>query len=365
LPRSIDVGARGDSEAIPLFSIASERAALEHQRLLTKPPGSLGRLEEIAAWYAGAHGRFPPPRPDRSLIAIFAADHGVVIEGVSAYPSSLTAAMVGNVMAGGAAISCMARRLAVEIALVDVGVSGDLSAVPGQPIVPLVRAKVRAGTANLRREAAMTREQALSAMAVGAEAAERAVRAGHELLAIGEIGIGNTTAAAALICALTGAPPASVIGAGSGIPEPVRARKIRVVEGALLLHAPDPQDPLGMAAALGGLEISAMSGFLLAAARARKPIVLDGFVTSAAALLARAFDPSVARYCLTSHLSAERGAAIAIEALGSRALLDLDLRLGEGTGAILALDLVRTAVDAQLSMATFATAGIVGRSGTS
>jgi nicotinate-nucleotide--dimethylbenzimidazole phosphoribosyltransferase len=365
LPRSIDPGARRDPEAIPPFSIASERAALEHQLLLTKPPGSLGRLEQIAAWYAGAHGRFPPPRPDRALIAIFAADHGVVVEGVSAYPSSLTTAMVGNVMAGGAAISCMARRLAVEIALVDVGVAGDLSSVPVEPLVPLVRAKVRVGTANLRREAAMTREQALSAMAIGAEIAERAIRAGHELLAIGEIGIGNTTAAAALICALTGAPPASVIGVGTGIPEPVRARKIRVVEEALLLHARDPQDPLGTAAALGGLEILAMSGFLLAAARTRKPVVLDGFVTSSAALLARAFDRRVVDYCLASHLSAERGAAIAIEALGSRALLDLDLRLGEGTGAILALDLVRTAIDAQLSMATFSTAGIVGRSGTS
>jgi nicotinate-nucleotide--dimethylbenzimidazole phosphoribosyltransferase len=338
---------------------ASRRASLEHQALLTKPPGSLGRLEEIAAWYAGAQGRFPPPRPDRAMVAVFAGDHGVVVEGVSAYPSSVTAAMVANMMAGGAAITCMARRLGVAVALVDVGVAGDLSAVPVEPLFPLVRANVRAGTANLRTGPAMARDEALAAMRVGEDAAVRAVNDGHELLAVGEVGIGNTTAAAALTCALTSSAPADVVGSGTGVSEEVRARKVRVVEDALCLHAPRASDPVGLLAALGGLELAAICGFLLAAARRRKPIVIDGFVATAAALVAKAFDAHVTDYLLASHISAERGATIATAALGKRPLLDLELRLGEGTGALLALDLVRTAVDLQLSMATFATAGIV------
>jgi nicotinate-nucleotide--dimethylbenzimidazole phosphoribosyltransferase len=245
------------------------------------------------------------------------------------------------------------------VLLVDVGVAGDLSAVPVAPRVPLIRAKVRAGTGNLRRTAAMTRGEARSAMAAGAEVAARAVREGSRLLAVGEVGIGNTTASAALVCALARAAPADVVGVGTGVGPEVHARKVRVVEEALRLHAVDVRDPLGVVAALGGLELAAMAGFLLTAARLATPVVLDGFVATAAALVAKAFDAGVADYLLASHASAERGAAIASAALGQQPLLDLGLRLGEGTGALLALDLVRTAVDAQLSMATFATAGVV------
>ena len=348
---------------VTAFDEASRHAALEHQRLLTKPSGSLGRLEEIAAWYAGARGSFPAPRPERPLAAVFAADHGVVVEGVSAYPSSVTAAMVANVMSGGAAISCMARRLGIELVLVDVGVAGDLSAVPTNPVVPLVRANVRAGTRNMAREPAMTRDEARAAMRVGKEVALRAVKGGHDLLAIGEIGIGNTTAAAALICAFTSSAPADVVGLGTGISDEARARKVSVVDAALRLHAAELRDPLGVLAAVGGLELAAMTGFLLAAARLRVPIVLDGFLATAAALAARAFDANVPDYLLAAHASAERGAGLATVALGKVPILDLGMRLGEGTGAVLVLDIVRTAVDLQLSMATFATAGIVGRSG--
>ena len=347
---------------IPEFDHDVRRVALEHQGLLTKPPGSLGRLEEVAAWYAGARGRFPPPRPDHPLVAVFAADHGVTAAGVSAYPSSVTAAMVANVMAGGAAISCMAERLGVKVALVDVGVAGDLSGVPLNPRIPLVRAKVRAGTGNLAREPAMTREQVQSAMRAGEEVALRAAAEGHELVAVGEIGIGNTTSAAALLCAFTASSPAEIVGLGTGISEVAHARKIRVVEEALRRHAPDPRDPLGVLAAVGGLELAAMSGFLLAAARHRIPVVLDGFLASVAAIAAAAFDARVVDYLLASHASAERGAARAMAALDKVPILNLGMRLGEGTGAILALDIVRTAVELQLSMATFATAGIVGRS---
>jgi nicotinate-nucleotide--dimethylbenzimidazole phosphoribosyltransferase len=350
---------------VPAVDEASRRAALEHQQLLTKPHGSLGRLEELAAWYAAARGRFPIAAPSRPVLAIFAADHGVVVEGVSAHPSSVTAATVANVMAGGAAISCMARRLGVELALVDVGVAGDLSGVPTAPVVALVRASVRAGTRNLAREPAMTRDEARAAMDVGARTAADAIARGADLLAVGEIGIGNTTAAAALVCAFTGAPPDGVVGVGTGISEETRARKVSVVETALRLHAPVASDPIGVMASVGGLELAAMTGFMLAAARQRVPVVLDGFLATAAALAARALDANVTEYLLASHASAERGAAIATASLGRAPLLDLQMRLGEGTGAVLALDMVRTAVDVMASMATFATAGVVGRSGTS
>jgi len=348
------------SNRVRPLDAGAARASVERQQLLTKPHGSLGRLEEIAAWYAGVHGAFPAPCPDRALLAVFAADHGVVVEGVSAYPSSITAAMVANMMAGGAAINVLARRLAIELAIVDVGVTGDLSIAPVQPIIPLTRAKVRAGTANLRREAAMSESEARRAMLVGEDAARRAVEAGHQLLGAGEVGIGNTTSAAALVCALVGVEPNDVVGAGTGISDEVRARKVRVVEDALRLHGGCSADPIALLARFGGLELAAMAGFYLAAARARRPVVVDGFLASAAALVARACDANVLDYLLLSHASAERGAAIAADALGKRPLLDLGMRLGEGTGAALAIDLVRTAVALERTMATFATAGTVG-----
>jgi nicotinate-nucleotide--dimethylbenzimidazole phosphoribosyltransferase len=343
---------------IPPFDRAAASASLEHQGLLTKPQGSLGRLEELAAWYAGAHGRFPPPRPESAEVAVFCADHGVVVEGVSAYPSSVTAAMVVNVMAGGAAISCLAERLRIGVTLVDVGVAGDVSFAPTVPRIPLVQAKVRAGTGNIRVEAAMTPVEARTAIDVGRRVAAQAIDAGKTLLGVGEIGIGNTTSAAALLCALTGAVPNDVVGTGTGIGEDVRSRKVKVVEDALRRHRSAADDPLALLAALGGLELAAMCGFLLEAARRRVPVVLDGYLASAAALVSKRFDASVTSYLLASHVSAEHGSVIALSALGLRPLLDLGLRLGEGTGAVLAMDLVRTAVDVQLTMATFATAGV-------
>jgi nicotinate-nucleotide--dimethylbenzimidazole phosphoribosyltransferase len=233
--------------------------------------------------------------------------------------------------------------------------------VPSAPVVPLVREKVRAGTRNLSREPAMTRDEAMAAIAVGERMAVRAVEAGHDVLAAGEIGIGNTTSAAALVCAFTGASPAEVVGYGTGIGEATRQRKVGIVERALSLHG--SRDALDVLAALGGLELAAMTGYVLASARRRVPVILDGFLATSAALGARALDGRVVDYLLVSHASAERGASLAAAALPARPLLDLDMRLGEGTGALLAVDLLRTAVDLQLSMATFATAGVVGRSG--
>jgi nicotinate-nucleotide--dimethylbenzimidazole phosphoribosyltransferase len=340
------------------FDDRAVAAARAHQRELTKPQGSLGRLEEIAAWYAGAVGRFPCEPPRGAAVGVFAADHGVAVEAVSAYPSQVTAAMVCNVMAGGAAINVLARRHDVAIALVDVGVAGDLSAPPADPEVALWRDKVRAGTGNLRREPAMTRDQAIAAMDVGARAADRCISSGAHILGTGEIGIGNTTAAAALTCAMTGASPAEVVGHGAGIDAETRARKVSVVEDALRLHAPGTQDPLGALAAVGGLELAAIAGFALRAAERGVPLVLDGFLANASALVARALRPEAARFFVASHESAESGSAVALAALGLKPLLSLGMRLGEGTGAVLGIDLVRTAVTLQCEMATFATAGV-------
>lgn len=349
--------------AVAATSVEARAAALAHQTTLTKPQGSLGRLEELAAFYAGAHGVFPPPALARATLTLFLADHGVAVEGISAFGSPVTAAMAANVMAGGAAINAIAADCRVDISLTDVGIAGDLSALPSAPRVALRSARVRAGTANLAREPAMSRAEAESAMAVGAESARAAVAAGSQAIAVGEIGIANTTSAAALICAFADVPPALAVGRGTGIADAILTRKIAIVAAALALHRPDVSDPVGVLAALGGLEIAALVGCMLEAARLRVPVVLDGVVTNAAALAAAALEPHVVGYLLASHESPEPGARAALERLKLRPLLSLDMRLGEGTGACLGLALLRTAVLTQAAMATFATAGIVGRAG--
>jgi nicotinate-nucleotide--dimethylbenzimidazole phosphoribosyltransferase len=351
------------TDDVPPFDERARALAEAHQAKLTKPAGSLGRLEELASWYAGVRGAFPPPAIERAALAVFVADHGVVLEGVSAYGSQVTAAMTANVMAGGAAVNAIAEEARVDLLLTDVGIAGDLSAAPTAPMVALGRAKVRAGTSNLRREVSMLRRDAEAAMGVGAHVARDAVNQGAVAIGLGEIGIGNTTSAAALTCAFTGSKAANVVGRGTGIGDDVLARKIAVVEEALELHRPDTSDPVGVLAAIGGLEIAALVGCALEAARHRVPVVLDGFVTNAAALVAVRIDPNLRDYLLASHVSPEPGAGVALADLGLSPLFDLGMRLGEGTGAALAIALLRTAVHTQLSMATFATAGIVGRAG--
>jgi len=316
-------------------------------------------MEEVATWYAAARGRFPVEPPRRQALALFLGDHGVVIEGVSAYGSQVTAAMACNVMAGGAACSVLARRRGIELMAVDVGIAGDLSAAPLAPVFPLLKARVRAGTRNLRRERAMSDDEVRAAMAVGRSMAERMHAGGVELAAVGEIGIGNTTAASALVSVLTGAPPEATCGRGTGLDDAVLARKIEVVREALGLHTLDRNEPLSALAAVGGLEIAAMVGFLLGASAFGLPVVLDGYVTNAAALVAQAIEPAATGRWLASHSSTEPGARIALEHLRLRPLLALDMRLGEGTGALLALELVEAAVSLQHGMATFATAGVV------
>ncbi len=344
---------------IPAPSTDACEAARAHLARLTKPIGSLGRLEEMAMAYAGARGLFPAPVPERGTLAIFAGDHGVVVEGVSAYGSQLTAAMVANVMSGGAAIHAIARQARVDVALVDVGVAGELSSVPTSPVVELQRRRVRAGTGNLRCEPAMHRAEAEAAMAVGAAVARDAIAQGAAMIGLGEIGIGNTTAAAALISALTGVRPAEIVGRGTGVSDAVLARKIVVVEEALALHELDASDPLSALSRVGGLEIAALVGCALAAARHRIPVVLDGLVTNAAALVAAHIDPALRGYLFATHASPEPGAKVALAHLGLEPLFDWRMRLGEGTGAALGMALLRTAVATVASMATFATAGIV------
>jgi len=348
---------------IPPRDESLHAATREQSNRLTKPTGSLGRLEELAAWYAAVRGTSPMRRLERATLALFVADHGVAAEGVSAYGSQVTAAMVANVMSGGAAINALAREAGADIALVDVGVAGDLSGVPIRPVVSLLRRSIRAGTRNLRRERSMLRVEAEAALQVGATLAAQAVAEGADAVLLGDIGIGNTTAAAALTSALLDIPAEDVVGPGTGIGNDVIARKIAVVEDALALHRPDRNDPLDVLSAVGGLEIAALAGCALEAARRRVPIVLDGYVTNAAALVAAAMDPGIIPYLLASHASPEGGARVVLAHLRLVPLFDLGLRLGEGTGAALALPVLRSAIDVHLSMATFATAGIVGRAG--
>jgi nicotinate-nucleotide--dimethylbenzimidazole phosphoribosyltransferase len=355
--------ARIQASPISPPSASARAAALSHLATLTKPVGSLGRLEELAAFYAAAHGVFPPPALTHATLALFLADHGVAVEGVSAFGSQVTAAMAANVMSGGAAVSTIAADCRVDILMTDVGIAGDLSALPLAPLVTLRRRAVRAGTGNLSREPAMTRAQAEAAMAVGVEALQAAVDAGSRVIALGEIGIANTTAAAALVCVFAGIAPALAVGRGTGISDSVLTRKIAVIENALALHQPDSSDPVGVLAALGGLEIAALVGCMIEAARRSVPVVLDGLVTNAAALVAVAMEPNIRGYLLAAHESTEPGARAALAHLKLDPLLTLDMRLGEGTGACLGVALLRTAVLTQQSMATFATAGVVGRAG--
>jgi nicotinate-nucleotide--dimethylbenzimidazole phosphoribosyltransferase len=348
-------------KGLPAFDEEAAVRARAHQAQLTKPAGSLGRLEDLAVFYAGARGQFPVATPERARLFVFAADHGVTVEGVSPYPSSVTAAMVANFVAGGAAISVLTRAHGIELTVVDVGVASPLP-VASRAGARLLSLPVRAGTANLRREAAMTRAEARAALDVGARLAAEAAAEGVTLLGAGEMGIGNTTAAAAVVAALTGADAEAVVGRGTGVDDAGLARKIEVVRDALALHHPDRRDALGVLAAVGGLEIAAMAGLMLGGASRRVPVVVDGFISGAAALVAVTLAPAVRGFLCFSHVSAERGHRVVCDALDARPLLDLGLRLGEGTGAALAIALVRDAVRLQAEMATFESAGVADRS---
>jgi nicotinate-nucleotide--dimethylbenzimidazole phosphoribosyltransferase len=333
-------------------------AARERQGRMTKPPGSLGMLESVAEQLAGLSGQCPPPMPEPAALAVFAADHGVHAQGVTSWPQEVTAQMVGNFLAGGAVVNAFAKQVGAEVCVVDVGVAAHLGEASG-----LIPRKVRMGTADMTQGPAMTREEAMAAIEAGIETARDLVAAGNRCLLTGDMGIANTTASAALIAAFTGASPAQVTGYGTGIDEQTYAHKVEIVRRALQLHRPDPQDPVGVLAAFGGLEHAALAGFILGAAALRVPVVLDGVIAGAAALVAQAITPEATVACVAGHRSAEPGHALALEALGVNPLIDLELRLGEGSGAVLALPLVASAVRALREVATFDSAGVADATG--
>ncbi|MGW7499745.1 nicotinate-nucleotide--dimethylbenzimidazole phosphoribosyltransferase [Streptomyces luteogriseus] len=327
--------------------------AWERQKRMTKPAGALGMLEIISAQLSGLSRQCPPPIPEPAAVAIFAGDHGVHAQGVTPWPQEVTAQMVANFLGGGAVCNAFATQVGAEVCIVDVGVAADLPATPG-----LLPRKIRGGTSDLTTGPAMTREEARQAIEVGIETARDLVAAGNKALLTGEMGIANTTASAALISVFTGADPAEVTGRGTGINDETLARKTEVVRRALELHQPDPADPIGVLAAIGGFEHAAIVGLLLGGASLRTPVILDGVSAGAAALVARAIAPEVLAACIAGHRSAEPGHVAALNKLGLRPLVDLDLRLGEGTGALLALPLVQSTARAMHEVATFDSAGV-------
>ncbi len=336
----------------PDYSLAG--AAKDRLDNLTKPRGALGRLEELARDLCVMRGSLELTQP-RAAVTVFAADHGITQAGVSLYPREVTAQMVLNFLAGGAGINVLARQAGAEVKVVDVGVDHAFDKLPG-----LIAAKVRPGTANMLEGPAMTREEALQALMAGARVAQELMNQGVDLLIPGDMGIGNTTASAALTSVFCGLAPAQVTGRGTGLDDQGLAQKIAVLEKVLTRRHPDPADPLGVLAAVGGLEIAAICGYCLAAAARRVPVILDGFISTSGALVAARLAPAAGSYFIVGHSSQEQGHRAQCQALNKRPLLDLDLRLGEGTGAALALNLLRSAVAIYNEMATFASAGVTG-----
>ena len=332
-------------------------AVAAQQRLdsLTKPQGSLGKLEELARRVAIIQGKVPP-RLGRKLMFVFAADHGIVQEGVSAYPKKVTAQMTYNFLRGSAAINVLARHYGVDTEVVDVGVDHDFAGARG-----LRNCKIRRGTANFARGPAMSRDQALRSIELGIQLAEEAAAENLFLLGAGDMGIGNTSSAAAILCALTGAAPSQVAGRGTGIDDAILKRKIEAIENGLQLNRPNANDPIDVLAKLGGLEIGAILGVILQAVAMRAPMVLDGFISGAAALLAQRLCPHVRDFLFASHLSAERGHRFMLEDLDVAPVLDLEMRLGEGTGSCLLMGLIEASVKIMGEMATFASAGVEER----
>jgi len=339
----------------PLDERAMELARSRLDRL-TKPPGSLGRLEEVAVQVAGIMGD-PRPKISRKVVFVLAADHGVVAEGVSPYPQVVTAQMVANFVRGGAAINVLARRAGADVVVADLGVAAR----EYLPAAGFLAQPVRPGTRNFVREDAMSRAEALQAIFAGYELASRTVTPRTSLIGLGEMGIGNTTASSAIVAALLGCDAGEVVGPGTGLDADGVRRKAEVVERSLRSRAPDPEDPLDVLAKVGGFEIAGLVGVALAAAERRLPILVDGFISGAAALVAARLAPALQQYLIASHCSAEPGHRAVLRALGLRPLLDLSLRLGEGTGAALAMPLVEAAVAILDEMATFEEAGVSDR----
>jgi nicotinate-nucleotide--dimethylbenzimidazole phosphoribosyltransferase len=340
--------------AISPLDTAAIAAARARQEQLTKPAGSLGRLELLAIQIAGITSQEQPVVANKAIV-VMAGDHGVTAEGISAYPAEVTPQMVLNFLRGGAAINALAGVVGARVVVVDIGVASPLEH-PG-----LLSRKVAIGTANMAQGPAMTRDQAEEAIAVGIAIADSLARDGVRMVATGEMGIGNTTAASAITAVLTGSSPAEVTGRGTGIDDAQLAHKIAVIERALATNTPNRDDGLDVLAKVGGLEIGGLVGVILGGAAHHMPIVLDGFIAGSAALVAEKLSPQARDYLIAGHISVERGHRVLLESLGLQPLLDLDLRLGEGTGAALAMGIIDGALTAHRQMATFAEAGVSER----
>jgi nicotinate-nucleotide--dimethylbenzimidazole phosphoribosyltransferase len=327
-------------------------AAAARWDTLTKPRGSLGRLETLARQVAGIVGQVRPRLSER-LVFVLAGDHGVTAEGVSAYPSDVTAQMVYNFVHGGAAINVLARHVGARVIVVDMGVNADLPALPG-----LVSRKIRQGTRNFAQQSAMTPDEALACVEGGLALVEAEVKKGYTWVVTGDMGIGNSTASSAIIATMTGTPVERVTGRGTGVTGAALARKAAVIKEALDRHQPQGQDALDVLTKVGGFEIGGLAGIILGAAARRCPVVLDGLIATAAALLAVGLAPAAREYLIAGHRSIEPGHTVALQALGLEPVLDLELRLGEGTGAVLALPVLEAACRLLDEMATFEEAGV-------
>jgi nicotinate-nucleotide--dimethylbenzimidazole phosphoribosyltransferase len=332
---------------------AAMAAARDLQARLTKPAGSLGALENLPVRLAGLAGRCPPPLPEPATVVVFAGDHGVHAQGVTPWPQDVTAQMVATMAAGGAVVNAFARTAGADVLVADVGVAAPIPA-----DLAVLDVNVRRGTRDMTAEPALTRAEAMAAVDAGLRIAGTLIDGGTRCLLTGDMGIANTTPAAALIAAFTGAQPAAVTGCGTGVDDAMYARKVAVVTAALRRHAPDPADPLAVLAAVGGLEHAALAGLVLGAAARRTPVVLDGVIAVSAALAAAAFAPDAVTAMIAGHRSAEPGATVGLDHLGLTPLLDLGMRLGEGSGAVLALPVVTAAVRVLHEVATFDSAGV-------
>jgi len=344
-------------EMIKPLDVKAMAEARARQDRLTKPPGSLGRLEELSIQLAGIQGR-PIPQIEQKAIVVMAGDHGVVAEKIGNWPQEVTAQMVLNFLAGGAGINVVARQAGARITVVDIGVATDM-----EPGLKLLTRKIAPGTGNITSGPAMSREEALRAVETGIEITTVEVARGLDIIGTGDMGIGNTTASSAICAVITGRPVAEVTGRGTGIDDGQLARKIEIIERALAVNRPELGEPLDVLAKVGGFEIAGLVGVMLAAAANRTPVVIDGFISGAAALIATALAPGLRDFLIAAHLSAEAGHRWLLEHLGLEPLLDFEMRLGEGTGAALGIMLCETATRILAEMATFGEAGVSEKDG--
>ncbi|MBL7061828.1 MAG: nicotinate-nucleotide--dimethylbenzimidazole phosphoribosyltransferase [Dehalococcoidia bacterium] len=348
MPTSLDTILK---EIKPLDSSAMA-AAQSRQNSLTKPHGSLGRLEDLSIQIAGIKGQLKPKLEHKTIITMV-ADHGVTAETVSLYPQEVTRQMVLNFLKGGAAINVLAEQIGARVIVVDMGVKGGFQPLPG-----LLCKMIDFGTQNMTQGPAMTRQQAIDTIEAGIQVVEAELAKRLDIIGTGDMGIGNTTASSAILAALSGRPPKKVTGRGTGIADRQLAHKIKVIEKALSVNKPNPKDPIDVLAKVGGFEIGGLAGVILAGAAYRIPVVIDGFISGAAALIATGLSPQAKDYLITAHLSAEAGHELLLQFLGLKPLLNLNMRLGEGTGAVLGIFLAEAATRTLNQMATFAEASV-------